>query len=170
MPLLFKYFWFVAAAFMLVNIVIWRQRFATIVDRGIVTRAEADRFVLGLAAWLVGGPLLMGTIAMAAGWSSPFCAGILQFDSVPRALISGLSVAAWAAVLWWIWLGKGAELLARVGPALARRPVYDKQYSPARVRLFVTTLIVVSGVGGAIAWRTMPPNPVLECPASATTG
>jgi hypothetical protein len=31
MPLFFKYFWFIGAAFMFVNLVIWRQRFAPIV-------------------------------------------------------------------------------------------------------------------------------------------
>jgi hypothetical protein len=166
MPLFFKYFWFIGAAFMFVNLLIWRQRFAPIVDRGIATRMEADRFIFGIAAWFVGAPLFLGAISMAAGWPSPFCAGILQFDSAPRALVSAMSLAAWAALLWWIWRGGGAEFLARVGPALARRPDYEKQYSPALVRAFVTGFVLLSGIGGAIVWRTMPASSEFACAAS----
>jgi hypothetical protein len=168
MPLIFKYFWFLAAAAMLVNIAIWRLRIGAVVSRGGVTRAEADRFILWLAAWLVGVPLLMGIVTIVAGWSSPFCAGILMFDSVPRILFSGLTLAAYAAALWWVWLGRGAELLAHIGPALRRRPSPDKQYSPTVVRAVVTAVVLISGFGGAIVWRMMPVPSDVVCPASAS--
>lgn len=166
MPLIFKYFWFIGAAFMLVNIAIWRHRLVTIVGRGTVSKSEADHFINWIAAWLVGGPFLLGIIAAVAGWSSPLCAGILIFDTVPKTLASLLTLAGWAAILWWVWRGTGADFLARVGPALRRRPSYDKHYSPAHVRVIVTALVLTSGVGAAIAWRTMPANPSLTCPAT----
>ncbi|HEV7706181.1 MAG TPA: hypothetical protein VGO46_17920 [Gemmatimonadaceae bacterium] len=34
---IFKYFWFIAAAFMLVNVAIWRFRIGAVVSRGVVT-------------------------------------------------------------------------------------------------------------------------------------
>ena len=168
MPGIFKYFWFIAAAFMLVNIAIWRFRIGAVVSRGVVTRADADRFILWITVWLVGVPLLWGSVAIAAGWPSPFCAGIFVFDSVPRILSSGLNLAVYAALLWWIWLGRGAEFLSHVAPALGRRPSGDKQYSPKVVRVVVTVLVVISGIGGAVAWRTMPAGPVVACPPPAT--
>jgi hypothetical protein len=168
MPIIFKYFWFFAAAAMLVNITIWRFRIGAVVSRGSVTKMEADRFILWIAVWLVGGPLLMGIITIAAGWSSPFCAGILVFDSVPQILFSGLTLAAYAAVLWWVWLGSGAEFLAHIGPALGRRSSPDKQYSPTVVRAVVTAVVLISGFGGAIMWRTMPAPPGEICSAPAT--
>ena len=167
MPLIFKYFWFLAALALLVNVTIWRVRIGAVVSSGGVTKAEADRFILWIAVWLVGVPLFMGIVAIAAGWPSPFCAGILLFDSVPRILSSGLTLAAYAAVLWWVWLGRGAVFLSHVGPALGRRPGENKQYSPAVVRAVVTALAVISGFGGAIMWRTMPAPPGVVCAAPA---
>jgi hypothetical protein len=163
MPGIFRYFWFIAAAFMLVNIAIWRSRIGAVVSRGVVTRADADRFIFWLAVWLVGVPLVMGVVAIAAGWSSPFCAGMFMFDSVPRALSSGLTLACYAALLWWVWRGTGAEFLSHVAPALGRRSSNDKQYSPAAVRAVVTAVVVISSVGGVIMWRTMPPLQGIEC-------
>jgi hypothetical protein len=166
----FKYFWIIAAAVMAINVVIWRRRLSVIADRGTITRSEADRFVMWGSAWLVGGPLLLGAIEIAAGWSSPFCAGVLMFDTAPRALCSVLSLVGWAALLWWIWLGGGADFLARVGPALGQRPVYDKRYSRTMVRGVVTLFVVLCGVGGAISWRMMPESSQLACPISTTAG
>lgn len=37
MPTIFRFFWFICAAVMAVNLVVWRGRFAAIVDRGVVT-------------------------------------------------------------------------------------------------------------------------------------
>lgn len=48
MPLIFKYFWFIGAAFMFANIVMWRRRMLVAVERGRATRAEVDRFVVWL--------------------------------------------------------------------------------------------------------------------------
>ena len=170
LPGIFKYFWFIAAAFMLVNIAIWRFRIGAVVSRGIVTRADADRFILWLTVWLVGVPLLWGTIAIAAGWASPFCAGIFLFDSVPRILSSGLNIACYAALLWWVWRGRGAEFLSHVAPALGRGASSDKQYSPAAVRAVVTAVVVISSIGGAVAWRTMPAGPGMACSVPVAGG
>ena len=54
MPEIFKYFWFICAAVMTINLVIWRRRLATVVARGIATQAEVDTFLRGVTAWLVG--------------------------------------------------------------------------------------------------------------------
>ena len=48
MPFVFKYFWFIDAAFMFANIVMWRRRMLVAVERGRATRAEVDRFVVWL--------------------------------------------------------------------------------------------------------------------------
>ena len=123
MPLIFRYFWFVCAVFMAVNLVSWRSRFTTIVSRGSVTKAEADRFLRWAAVYLIAGPLVLGVIGLAAGWPSRFCASVLTFDTVPRALhLSPLMLASWVSLLWWIWRGAGADFCAsRTGAGKGRR-------------------------------------------------
>ena len=150
MPVILRYFWFIGAAFMAINIVIWRRRLLAVVDRGVASRVEVDHFTKWAAVWFVGGPLVAGLIALAAGWSTPLCAGMLSFDDVPRSLMSILSIASWVGLLWWVW---------RVGPALARRQSATRQFSPALIRVGLTAIVLLSGVGSAVMWRVMPRDP-----------
>jgi hypothetical protein len=152
-PLLFRYFWFIAAGFMLVNIVVWRRRLAVVVTNGAATTDEVNRFVRGLVLWLVGMPVLIGTIAVGAGWDSPFCAGMFSFGNAAQSLISVIGLTGGLVLMWWIWRGNGADVLARIGPALGNRPVYDRPYSPRTVRLVVTALLLISNVGAAVNYR-----------------
>jgi hypothetical protein len=163
MPWIFEYFWFVCAAFMLINVLVLRRRLATTVARGNATAAETERFVRWAGACLIGGPLTLGVIGLAAGWPSPFCAGVLSFGDVPRSLVSLVTLAGWVLLLWWVWRGDGAAFLSRVGPALSQRPDYDKSYPPHLVRLAVTAMVLVSGVGAIVVSRRMPLPPELGC-------
>jgi hypothetical protein len=140
-----------------------------LVNRGVVTRADADRFILWLAAWFVGTPLLWGIVSITTGWPSPMCAGVFVSDSIPRIVISGLNLAFYAALLWWVWMGKGAEFLSRVAPVLGRGAVFEKQYPPAAVRTVITLIVLFAGIGGAIAWRTMPASPGSACSTSSAS-
>jgi hypothetical protein len=166
MPFVFRYFWFISAAFMLVNIVLLRRRLAVVVANGAATADEVSLLVRGIAVWLVGMPLLCGTIAMAQGWDSPFCAGTLSFGSAAQSMISIIGLSGGVVLLWWIWRGNGAELLARVGPALGQRPVYDRPFSPQLVRLAVTALVLFSIVGSAMNSRMLDSMPEMACHAS----
>jgi hypothetical protein len=167
MPAILRFFWFLCAAFMTINIVIWRGRLASLVSQGTATQAEADRFVRWAALGFVAVPVVLGIIGLAAGWSSPFCAGILAFDSIPRLLTSVVSLTSWLALLYWVWRGSGAEFLARVGPALGKHASYGKTYSPRTARAYVTIVLIISSVGGVVAFRSMPLPPDMGC-ATAT--
>jgi hypothetical protein len=160
MSQLFRYFWFIAAVFMLINVAIWRRRLAPLIQRGTLTQQEADGFLRGATIWLVGGSLIAGFITVWAGWPTPFCAGIFTFGDLPSTLMA----VSWLASLWWVWRGNGANLIARLYGALSQpRPRVSP--SPAQVRLFVTAFVVFSGIVTPIIWRQMPPDPTLACPA-----
>lgn len=163
MPIVFRYFWFIGAAFMLVNIMIWRRRLDVLVVKGLATVDETNTIVRGLLVWLVGAPLLLGTIALGAGWSSPFCAGFLAFGSAAQSLVSVITVTGYVTLLWWVWRGSGAELLARIAPAMGNKPDYDRRYSPAMVRLVVTAGILFSTIGTAINMRVLGAAPDMGC-------
>ena len=161
---IFRYFWFLCAALMIVNIIIWRRRLALLLERGTVTPEEAERFIRGAAFWLVTPCFLLGTISLSAGWSDPFCAGVLSFRNTPSSATALVILGTWAALLSWVWLGHGADVLGRIGPVLLRTPRYDRTFSPSAVRVAVTALILAAGIGGTIAWRQMPrSSPTSPC-------
>lgn len=155
MTLLFKYLWFVLAAFMLVNVMLWRRSLRKLVDAGTITEQELHAYIRGAVLWIVFPAVLLGAISLAAGWSDPFCAGAFSFDGPARAAASSVILTVWGALLWWMWIGNGAEVLGRIGPALSNRPRYDRRYPPRLVRLAVTGWVVVSGAGYAIGSRQM---------------
>ena len=169
MPEIFRYFWFLCAAVMTVNIIIWRIRLAGAIERGMISREEADRFTRLAALWLVGSSCAFGLIGLVAGWSSPFCAGFLSFDSTPQALTALLMIALWSSTLLWVWRGKGAEFLARVGPMLNGRQSLIT-LSPRMVRVGVTAVVLASATGAAISWRVVPADPAMTCPGGGVSG
>jgi len=155
---------------MLVNVLIWRRRLAVIVAQGTATEREASLFLRWTTAFFVGGPLLMGIVGLMANWSSPFCAGFMQFTDIPHTLVSLITVSGWVALLWWIWRRGGAEFLARVAPALDQRSAYAKTYSPRVIRLIITTAVLISSVGVFFAQRTMPVLPEQTCRIAPPAG
>lgn len=170
MVLIFRYFWFLCAALMFVNLLIWRWRLALLVTRGTVTPKEAERFVRGAAFWLVIPCLLLGGIALSAGWSDPFCAGLFSFQDAPSAATALVILGVWAALLAWVWLGRGADILGRIGPVLSNLSLYNHTFSPSAVRVAVTAVVLAAGIAGTIVWRQMPrasPNP---CVFGSDTG
>lgn len=170
MPLVFRYFWFIAAGFMLANIVIWRQRSETAVNSGILSQEEFNQFIRWASVWLVGLPLLLGAIGLAARWSSPFCAGMLSFTDLPRTLSSLVVLFSWVSLLWWIWRGNGADFIARLLPSLNPSRRTPRTYSPQLVRLALTGVVIISAIVTPIIWHTMPLPPEAVCPASTVAG
>lgn len=150
MILLLRYFWFVCAAFLLVNILIWRSRLPALVDRGVISVEEGDRFIRVALIGLCGPTLLLGIISLAAGWSDPFCSQGLSFADTPSAAAASVTVASQVAALAWVWFGSGAQLLGRVAPLFARRRGGIRQYSARAVRIAVTLLATVSLIGGRL--------------------
>src|SRR4029450_1946645 len=137
-PMVLRYFWFLCAVAMVGNVLTWRQRLRQLVARGTVTSEEAEWFTRWAAFWLVGPCLLLGIIALSAGWPNPFCGGGLSFRDGPSAATAVVVLGVWMALLWWLWLGRGADVLGRIGPILPGRPRYDRTFPPAVVRVVVT--------------------------------
>jgi len=163
---LLRYFWFIALGVMLVNVALMRPRMKRLVELGRVTQDEADEFMRG-AALAFGTPCLaLGVIGLWARWHSPMCAGVLSFRDPPSTATALVISAIWALLLWWVWIGSGAELLGRVGPALMN-PNWERTYSPTLVRWAVTIVVLVAAVGGAVTYRTMPPDLGCAVPRAA---
>jgi hypothetical protein len=161
---IFRYFWFMCAAVMGVNVIIWHRLLAERVTRGALTREEAYRFTRGAAFWLVCPCLVLGSIALAAGWSDPFCAGVLTFRGLPSAATSLVILALGSIFFGWLWLGRGATVLSRVGAALTDRP---DGISPGIVRIAATGALVASGVGAVTASRQVPAGCAFADPAGS---
>lgn len=166
-PAVFRYFWLLTLGIVLVNVALWHRRADTLVRQGRITEAERHRFTWGAALTLGGFCALVQTIVWITGESRPACLGAFP-PTTPASIASSLlTLVAWAALLWWVWRGRGAERLARLGPALLPRPLAKSSHTSRQVRRFVTGFVIVAVVGGIIASRIAPPPP--DC-AAGTTG
>jgi len=164
---IFRYFWFIALGVMLLNVAMMRPRMNRLVELGRVTQDEAAEFIRG-TAFAFGIPCVaLGLIGLWAQWPSPMCAGVLSFRDPPSTATALVILAIWALLLRWVWIGSGAELLGRVGPALMNPPNWERTYSPTLVRWAVTIIVFLAAVGGAVAYRTMPPDLGCAVPSAA---
>lgn len=154
-----RHFWLVVLGVMLVNLVIWRQRLNAVVSAGQATREDARGFLRGVAIAIVVFTLAGEGIVLAAGWPNPLCVYSEPWSS-PGALATwALTALAWGGLLGWVWLGSGAERLARLGPVLVAKPVPGRTYSARQVRLYVTGLIAIIAIGLGINLSVMPRLP-----------
>ena len=147
---LFRYFWFVCAGFVFVNSAIWRSRVNKLLSLGRVTEEERDAFIRAIVFGLGAPCLALGAVALWAGYPNPSCAGIPSFHDFGSAASSVITILVWVAILRWVWIGPGGELLSRIGPVLWRIPNWQGTYTPRAVRLVVTGLVLIATIGGAV--------------------
>jgi hypothetical protein len=149
------WFWLFAAAIMAVNAALVYARSGSLVRAGLVDSSERRRFTLGLAAWTVGFCLAVQVVVWRTGEARPECLAAFPPDSAASVATNALTLVAWAALLGWLWRGRGADVLARFAPAFVpgRRAA---PASPAQVRRLVTALVAVSVLGSMVASRIAP--------------
>jgi hypothetical protein len=160
-------FWFLIVGVVLLNVRIMRPRVQRLVGMGRISQEEGERFLRGFGYGLSIPCVALGLIALWARWPTPLCAGIMSFQDLPSAASAVVILAAWAALLFWVWTGPGADLLGRVAPAMSNMPNWERTYSPRLVRLAITVMLLAAGVGGAVAYRSMPQDVGCSVPVAA---
>lgn len=166
MKVVLGFFWFLCAAVWMVLIATTiRPKVAEAVRRDQITPAEGRRFVRGLAIsiGLVCG--ILGMIALVADQPAPFCIEPMSFHDWPSAAANGFTLIAWSALLGWVWLGSGADLLGRIAPAFTNAPRWRRRYSPGSVRVAVTLLLAGAAVGALAASHTVAADRQMVCTA-----
>jgi hypothetical protein len=153
------YFWLIAAGFMLLTAAVFHARAGTLVRAGRVTDEERRRFAIGLGAWTAGFCLLVQAVVWLTGESRTECLAALPPNSPASLATTALTVLGWAALLLWVWRGRGAKTLASFAPAVIRSSSSAGGYSPVQVRRFVTGFVIVSTLGSVVASRIAPPPP-----------
>ena len=156
---LLEYFWLIAAAFMLLTAALFHARTSTLVRAGHVTDEQRRRFALGLAAWSAGFCLAVQAVVWLTGESRTECLAALPPNTPASLATTVLTLVGWAALLLWVWRGRGAETLARFAPAMIRGGAAPRVYAPAQVRRFVTGVVVVAIVGSFVASVVAPAPP-----------
>ena len=166
MTVVFGFFWFLCAAVWMVLIATTiRPKVAEAARRDLITPDEGRRFVRGLAIsiGLVCG--ILGIIALVADQPAPFCIELFSFHDWPSAASNGFTLLAWSALLGWVWLGSGADLLGRIAPAFTNAPRWRRRYSPWSVRVVVTLLLAGAAVGALAGGRTVAEDRPMVCTA-----
>ena len=166
MDLALRHFWLIILVFVVGgNLLLSRPRLAKLVAMGRITAAECAT-VQRAYALVIGVPILAwGVYTEVIGAPSPFCAMPFVVRSPVSAATFAVYAATMIALLLWIWRGSGAELLAKVAPALSRWPKYDRTYEPRTVRLGATALVAFSVVGFIAASQSVLKTPPPECRA-----
>lgn len=164
-PLL-RHFWLLVLVVMFVNVAIWRRRLEEFVAAGRASRDEAARFLRGVVIAAVVITLVGEAVSLAAGWPNVLCVYGEPWTAPAALVMWGITAATWVLALWWVWRGRGAEMLARLAPALGGRAVRERTYTPRQVRLVVTGVVALSAVG-TIVNRAVSPTTVPRCTATS---
>jgi hypothetical protein len=157
--LILRHFWLLFLVVMLINVAIWRTRLAALVSAGRASEDEVDGFIRGLVIAVVGFALASEAIVLAAGWPNPLCIYSEPLTSPGVVASFGVTLVLWAALMWWVWRGQGADLLARLGPALMRPPMRPAAYTPRQVRLAVSIVMAFAVIALVIGLQMQPPMP-----------
>jgi hypothetical protein len=163
---LLKHFWLFFLVVMSINVALWRRRLRELEARGHASRQETGTFLRGALIAVAAISVLGELVVLVAGWPSALCVWTADIHS-PGAIVAwGTSFATSALLLWWIWVGRGATTLSRLGPAIFRRQPFGdrayRPYPPALVRGVVTLFVVASTVAVIVMPLQMPPE--LGCP------
>jgi hypothetical protein len=159
MEYLDRYFWFISGAVALINVAIWRRRLADVVATGRITQDESDRFVRGAIIAITVAVLVLGLTSLIVP-TRPHCVRPFAASDPGSVVLSVVTVVAWLATLYWVWIGSGADFLSRAGGVLVTRLNPSRTYSPLTVRLFITALVLISAVGSLVVTRGEPFLPI----------
>lgn len=154
-----EYFWLIAAAFMLLTAGLFHARAGALVRAGRATDEERRRFTLGLAGWSAGFCLVVQAVVWLTGESRTECLAAFPPNTPASLATTALTLLGWAALLLWVWTGRGADTLARFAPAIIRGSSSSPAYAPAKVRRFVTGFALIATVGSIAASLIVPPPP-----------
>lgn len=144
--------WFLIAAVMLLNIVIWRPKLRRLVTLGSISDSDAKSFLAAAFFALVVPCALLGIINLWANYPIPACA-LMPFalDGVLSATTVVFVLCWWATLIAWVWLGNGAELVARVTPLLrAAAQSRARPWTARSVRIAGTCMVVGAGVSSFV--------------------
>src|SRR5574341_939714 len=159
----FAYVWPFVAAVLLLNIGIGHVRARALVAKGQISDEERQDFTRAAAVFSVADCGIQWGILVLSRTHDPFC--LLTFPphdiyGMASWLVAGGSVVL---LLRRLWAG-GAEFLARIVPAYMRGSI-DRQFTPERVSLVVTALLLAAILGN-IMMQLVGPNQAFVCGAT----
>src|SRR5258706_6762361 len=163
MVLIFRHFAILVIAVVLVNAAIARARIPNLFAAGGMDAVEAERFVWFAAAWLIAFFALNEVLTVTSGASSPLCFIPASHPSGTWQYLAWTLWIGWVlGVTAWVWIGNGAERVARFGPLFANRFEAGQSYKASTVRLF-TLLWCVGTIAVPLLMPASRPS-ALSCP------
>lgn len=166
MDFLLRYFSLILIAGVLVNAVVAHRRIPAFVAARGGGAEEPMRFVWGGAAVFAALFIALNLLVHYSSANEIFC---FVPTLHPRVALDFATWAIWfgwvLAICLWIWLGNGANIVARNAPLFARSWRPELQYTPAGVRVFAVIWCVSALAAPLILSRQRPA--ALSC-SSAT--
>lgn len=153
---IFRYFWLVLLVVVAFTLIHGRRRASVLVAEGRVSKEELNQLVRWAALLFGGSALLLGVLQAGMDTANPACLAVFPPRGTAGTVAWTLQAIASVGLLYWLWQRNGADLLARVAPAFLQGPVRGRAFSPGRIRLLLTLVIVVAPLGNILLPLAMP--------------
>jgi len=138
--LLSQYFWLFCGVWVGLGNLVWiRFRLRSRIVSGEFSRAEVDSYTRNLALWVGGTCLGFWLMQHSAKNAGP---GFMTWPNPQREIAIFLTVFVWAALMYWVFVRRGADVLSKFLCALSYRGT--SMYSPLVVKL-VTIAGILAG-------------------------
>ena len=105
-----------------------------------ISLEEVNAFTKGWALALIIPSIILWVLQLSSGPAKqPF---FTTWPSPQKWIATGVIVLSWVSLLYWVWLGKGAQRLSRM--ALLARSNYPKYfYSPVMIKMYSILAVAV---------------------------
>jgi len=133
---------FLAAAYFWLALRRAHRAARTLITAGRLTEEEREEFVRPVAIYIGAVWFLPQLIYLLRG------APPVPFQPYTRTNLLASAVLLGVPLLW-LWIGRGAELTAKMGPALAPN-VNEAKWTPGRVRFFATLFVGACALVGVL--------------------
>src|SRR5437773_5709178 len=110
--MLIRYFWAVCAVWGVVMTVVIRLGAGPAVVAGPSLKPYADGLVRTFMILSIAAPGLMASLQHLGGFRDPFFIYSREFTNPAVLATVIIQVAGWFGLLWWVWLGQGAQTIS----------------------------------------------------------
>lgn len=134
-----QYFWLFTGIWPgLVGAVYLRFRLRSSIESGKFTKQEVDSFTRGLGLWVFLPCFALWLLQRSVGSDAPF--EYTRWPNPQKLIALALQLFVWAALLYWIFVRSGADMLIKINQA-TRSPMRSIS-NPVFVKIFAVVAVI----------------------------
>jgi hypothetical protein len=148
--------WLFVLTILLINLGVGHWKARALIAAGRISEEERREFTRGAIVASSIYCLLLTAIQFASHANNPFC--LTRFPPTGTYGVATWVVMAGGLVLFlkWLWQGTGGDVLARMAPVFTRGSITERTFSVQRVRVFLTSIVLIALLGGIVIQLAVP--------------